>query len=740
MALIVGGLLFSALAALYLARSMVRPIGVLQEGAQRIGAGDLEQKIEVRTGDELEALAGQFNRMTEQLRDSYAGLERKVEERTVELKQALEFQGASGEILSSISNSIADTQPVFDAIVENVVRLFGTPRATVLMLRGDQLHLMAAKGSEGRDSQFGTVFPQPLDPTTLTGRALTTGKLLQIAPIIGNPEASERAVNLARQFGYDALIVAPMVRDGKVIGAIGTVRAEPVPFDDKQVALLRTFADQAVIAIENVRMFNETKEALERQTATSDILKVISSSTTDTQPVFDAIVQSGLKLFPDATVAVTLPDGDQVKLAAVANRDKNFNEAWWKRFPFPLSREYMHGIALLDRRMVDVPDAATNNDPALGTGMANFLASGNRAITIMPMMRGDAAIGTVTVARDQPGPLSDKQLALLRTFADQAVIAIENVRLFNETREGLEQQTAISEVLRVISNSPGDVRPVLQAVAERSARICDAKFADIIVVQGQGLGVAAATGDLGRPQSGETVPLTRTTAMGRSILDRKVVHVPDIDAAGAEFPLGRELALRFGHRTTLAVPLVREDKALGTILLRRTEVRPFEDKHIALLRTFADQAAIAIENARLYEEAGRRQREAELLADVIRSINGSLDLSTVLRRIAEGAREVCHADMAFIALRDPDSDTVAFRQWPGARYDDYRSFRVAAGQGACGLVLSTGRPFRTDNYLEDTRFGPEFLPVARIEELHAYMAVPITIEDRVEGFFSVANR
>jgi signal transduction histidine kinase len=337
-------------------------------------------------------------------------------------------------------------------------------------------------------------------------------------------------------------------------------------------------------------------------------------------------------------------------------------EQWRKRFPFPLSRAYLHGLALLERRVIDVPDAHANADPSIAPGIENFLASGYRAVTIMPMTRGDAVIGTVSVVRLQPGPLSEKQVALLRTFADQAVIAIENVRLFNETKEGLEQQTAISEVLRVISNSPGDVRPVLQAVAERSARICDAKFADIIVVEGGGLGVAAATGDLGRPQSGETIPLTRTTAMGRSILERIVVHVPDIQAAGEEFALGRDLARKFGHHTTLAVPLVREDRALGTILLRRTEVRPFEDKHIALLKTFADQAAIAIENVRLFNETKEALERQTATAEVLNVISGSItDARPVFDAISRSVLRLYGARNVSLIVRVGDRiDRVAY--------------------------------------------------------------------------------
>jgi signal transduction histidine kinase/signal transduction protein with GAF and PtsI domain len=652
-ALIVAGLLFSALAALYLARNMVRPINTLQEGAQRIGAGELDQKIEIRTGDELEALAEQFNRMTGQLRESYSGLERKVEERTVELKQALEFQGASGEILSSISGSIADTKPVFDAIVRNTLRLFGTRFCIVSLVREGKLELAAYEGEKGFD-KVAQAYPRPIDESMLVGKAILSGNVMQLAPIIGNPEAPADTVRLARELGYDALVVAPMVREGKVIGAIATAHPQPVPFSDKQLALLEAFADQAVIAIENARLVNETKEALEQQTATSEILKVISSATTDVQPVFDAIVRSGLKLFPEAAVVVTLPDGDQVRLAAVANLDPKYDDQWRKRFPFPLTREYMHGIALLDRRMVDVPDAAANSDPSVAPGIQNFLASGYRGITIMPMLRGDAAIGTVTVVRVNPGPLSDKQIALLRTFADQAVIAIENVRLFNETKESLEQQTAISEILRVISSSPADVQPVLDAVAERAARICEAEFADIILVEGNSMRVGAAIGDLGRPI--EPVRLDRTTVMGRSIIDQAPVHIADLQNAGEEFPLGRELARKYGHRTILAVPLIREKQALGTILLRRREVRPFEDKHIALLKTFADQAAIAIENARLFNETKESLDQQTATSEILRVISDSPgEVRPILDAVAERATRLCDATATAIYVLESNT-------------------------------------------------------------------------------------
>ena len=608
--LIVAGLLFSALAALWLARNMVRPISVLQEGAQRIGAGDLEQQIDIRTGDELETLAGQFNRMTAQLRESYSGLERKVDERTAELQETLDQQTATSDILKAISSSTTETQPVFEAIVHSGLKLFPAATVAVVLRDGDEAKLAAVVGQNAE--RVKQRFPFPLTRQYMHGLAILDGTVVNVPDAAAYTEGPLLVgIENFLASGARAQTVMPMVRADSAIGAISLTHQTPCELTGKQIALLRTFADQAVIAVENVRLFNETKEALEQQTASSEILKVISSSTTDVQPVFDAIVKSGLKLFPEAAVVVTLPEDDKVTLAAVANLDPKFDDQWRKRFPFPLTREYMHGIAILDRRMVDVPDAQANTDPSVAPGIANFLASGYRGITIMPMLRGDAAIGTVTVVRVNPGPLSEKQLALLRTFADQAVIAIENVRLFNETKESLEQQTATSQILRVISDSPAEVKPILEAVAQRATRLCDAMSTSVYVLEGQVLRRMAFSGPSALVGT-ETLPYTPETLTGRTIAEGKAIHVHDIERERKAYPRSWEFAQKFGHHTMLAVPLLREGRPFGAMFLRRTEVRPFSDKQIALSKVFADQAAIGIENVRLFLEIQEKTRQLEV--------------------------------------------------------------------------------------------------------------------------------
>ena len=613
-ALIVAGLLFSALTALWLARSMVRPINVLQEGAQRIGAGDLEQKIDIRTGDELEALAGQFNRMTEQLRESYTGLERKVEERTGELQQTLEQQTATSEILKVISKSTTDVQPVLEAIVKSAAQLFPACNATIFMRDGELVHRRAMAGAtvDARMREdMASIYPVPFDSQVSSSARAMAERRPNACLDTEAPDVPEHIKRAGRAGRFRSNVVVPLVRDDEGIGTIVLTHPEPgYSLSDKQLALLQTFADQAVIAIENVRLFNETKESLEQQTATAEILKVISSSTTDTQPVFEAIVQSGLKLFPEAGVVVVLPDGDQIRVAAIANANAAHAAAMRSRFPIPLTREYMHAVALLDRRLIDVPDAERPADPSLAPGLRNFLASGSRAITIMPMLRGDAAIGAISVVRQNPGALGENQIALLRTFADQAVIAIENVRLFNETKESLEQQTATSEILRVISDSPSDVKPILDAVAERANRLCEATAAAIYVLEGEALRRTAFHG-LAELEGRETLPYRADTLTGRTIAEGKPIHIEDLERVQDEFPMTWELAQRFGRRQTmLAVPLMREGRPFGAMFLRRTEVRPFTERQIALSKLFADQAAIGIENVRLFREI--REKSAQL--------------------------------------------------------------------------------------------------------------------------------
>jgi signal transduction histidine kinase/putative methionine-R-sulfoxide reductase with GAF domain len=380
-----------------------------------------------------------------------------------ETREALEQQKAAGEVLRVISSSIADTAPVFDKILESCQRLFAG-RIVGLNLVGEDgmLHIGAYHGAHR--AEFERIFPIPVTRESGSGLSIVERRVVHYPDAQNGADVPERTRRGCTTIGIKSAIFAPLLWEGCGVGAIFVGRDHVSSFSEKEIALLRTFADQAAIAIENVRLFNETKQALERQTATAEILAVISRSPTDTKPVFDAIVQGGLRLFGDAAISVALPDGEQVRAAAVAESDSARAAAWRGRFPFPLTREYMHGVAILDRKVVDIPDVR-DAPPGMAAGARNFLASGYRGITIMPMMRGGEAIGALSVVRVAPGPLTDRQLAVLKTFADQAVIAIENVRLFNEIREKSAQlEVASRHKSEFLANMSHELRTPLNAI------------------------------------------------------------------------------------------------------------------------------------------------------------------------------------------------------------------------------------------------------------------------------------
>ena len=459
-------------------------------------------------------------------------------------------------------------------------------------------------------------------PQSAIGRAIATKRMVHIADYAEEPIYKQRdpiAVRLVELAGARSLLTIPMLKEDELIGTISIFRQEVRPFTEKQIALVTNFAAQAVIAIENTRLLSELRQSLEQQTATAEVLSVISSSPGNLEPVFEAMLEKAARVCDANFGVLELCEDGGFRMAALHNPPPAYSEARRRApvmHPGPLSPPARVAATKQLLHVADLAEQAAykEGDPAA----VRFVeTAGVRTLLVVPMLKEKELIGEISVYRQEVRPFTDKQIELVQNFAAQAVIAIENTRLLNELRqrtddltESLEQQTAISEILRVISNSPSNVQPVLNLVAEHAARICEAQIVDIIIAQKNVLRVSAAFGELGR-NIGE-VPLDRSTVMGRSICDMKPVHLADQQNAGDEFALGREFAVKFGHRSILAVPLIREGRALGTILVRRTEVRPFEQKHIGLLTTFADQAAIAIENVRLFDEIQDKSRQLEV--------------------------------------------------------------------------------------------------------------------------------
>ena len=450
-----------------------------------------------------------------------------------------------------------------------------------------------------------------------------------------------------------AVLAVPLMREGGAYGGIFVFRREPGLFSPDQVALVETFARQAAIAIDNVRLFNETKETLDQQTAISEILRVIASSPGDVRPMLNAVAERALKLCDAAQSTIVLVDGNALRFAADVGTTPALNEGEF----MPLTRgSVSRPGGASTARSIHIEDCRSCRKRSFRSDGDCKGASAIARVLSVPLMREDRAIGAIALWRMEARKFSDKQIALVKTFADQAAIAIENVRLFNETKEALEQQTAVAEILRVISSSPTDVKPVLDAIADRAVHLCDAAAASIYLTDGNILRHVASEGtSADEAVALETLPINRDSTSGRAVLEHRTIHVHDILAEAAEYPLGAELSRRFGNRTMLVTPLYREGQPFGTILLRRKQLRPFSEREIALVKTFGDQAAIAIENVRLFNETKEALDQQRASGEVLAAISSSIaDTTPVFDKILESCERLFAGKIAGINLVGDD--------------------------------------------------------------------------------------
>ena len=689
-------------------------------------------------------------------------------QRERELADAQQREAATAEVLRVIGSSPNNLGPVFQAIVANAARLCDAAFSAVAKFEGGLLQLVAVnKMSPEETAAYHTVFPRLPGRDFIMGRAFIDRQPVHVADIEADPDYDPRTLaTLKAAAPYRTFLGIPIIRGGEPIGTIGCGRREVKPFTDAQVALVQTFADQAVIAIENARLFeaeqlrtHELADALEQQTATSELLKVMGRSTFNLQPVFDALAENAIKLCEADRAMIFRFDGSCLQVVAAYNISSELR-AFHERNPIEPGRGSCVGRMALERRTIHIHDVRTDPEYTFGGQQVDPY----RTLLAVPILRAGELLGAINIVRYEVLPFTESQIALMETFADQAVISIENTRLFEEAQartqqlsEALEQQTTTAEILRVISSSPTDTQPVFDIIMQSAVRLCGARHALVYRLEGEMLQLVGHYNF-----SPETLePYRRTlphrlresrTLVAQAMLSGRVVEIDDIELDPGISESVRQLARSAGYRSVIAVPMMRDGRPLGAIALTNIdengEPNPFSREQLRLLETFAGHVGIAIENTQLFEEVQARTgdltrsvAELKALGEVGRAVSSTLDLKVVLKTIVSRAVDLSGTDAG--SIFHYREEVGAFELGESSGFEEevvarLRKLDIAAKDTALGEAIAKRKPIQVPDATQrpNTPLGNAVIDLG----MRAALIVPLLGAERPLGALTLRRR
>ena len=659
-------------------------------------------------------------------------------------RQALERQTATADVLRVLGSSMTDTQPVFDAIVHNCSQLLHGSRVVFWLVEADGLRARASNGQLP-----GLVLP--VDRSSTIGACVLEGRIIYLPDLMAAAKQYPLLLQLGIKSGYGSGLYTPLMHEGKAIGALAVLQKGANAFDDNDVTLLQPFADQAVIAVQNVRLFKETQEALERQTATTEVLEVINASPGDIKPVFDTIARKAMQLCDADQGGVWVVEGE----TAIGAGGYNVPDAY---LPHVLNQrvlvKHLYGPVTGGPLFVQVPDIRElkSYQKRHPRAVADVEIGGIRTYLCVPLRDGDTVIGLFALNRYQVRPFSDKQIALVQAFAAQAQIAMKNAKLINETREALEQQTATAEVLQVISSSVADTAPVFDKILQSCQRLFDSGQVAIALIGEDGLMHFDTEIDTAFERGGEQArnaaarikaqfprPV-RDSIHGYAIHKRQVLHYPDV-MHGADVPEGlRTTTELVGNYSMIIAPLMWEDQGIGGLQVVRMPPAPFSDRDISLLKTFADQAVIAIQNARLFRDTQEALQQQKASADILRVISGSVaDTQPVFDKILESCKTLFGGDELDVLLVDEQGQLQVAAYLGHARETIMATFPAPVDITPAGKAIRERRVAHYPDVLNNPDTPPVLRKMGKLVGYHSLAFAPMVWEDRGIGAVGVAR-